>query len=898
MFSSLECLRIAPRLWEYAAGRASAAEVQRMEQHVHRCARCAARLQRHRQTLLHLQEYREQLPSANADWPALSRQMEALASTSHAMRRTYWAPGIAGVAAAGVVVLALIWAGRSSSRDREVAIQPPPSPRNWTPNAAPAVVPPQRSAPVTMAAGSTPPAPPQRPGQRLSTSAYKPSPPTQALPPGQPPKSPLSDEEYLDGSTPEIQARWLTGRDHDRQLLAWLKRLPPVKDDFVEVPLPRLASADPKSPAASDAVKKYEGEAKIIDARLFRKVTIQLKASSLAELCGELSRQTSVHLSAARGVAEENVTALLEERPAREVMRGVARLFGYKWSRSGEEGKYRYELQQDLRSQLAEEEMRNRDLHEALIALDEQMGKYQPYLGITPEEAATRAETANPNEKPLLQALTGKGWGAAQLYFRLSPAQRLALASGQTLTFSSNSATPALRLPAEFRRSVLASTHLTIGTFEGSPAIVERGFGEPGAPLSNHGDATAEVTLSMGRSELGELTLHGHSQGGLEDETGLKKMIWAGDQLLSQAKSPSVAKPDNATANAALKNLPEFKRVVTLKPKPSCPWFSPETKPEDRAGFELENNGRMLSFGPDGGIEEGMKPHVTAADAWEAVHQATGLPILADSYLRVYEAGRLTAEKKPLFEGLSQVGDEMGVRWRKDGEFLLARSTSYFWDKLKEVPVDLLRRWQTDRKKGSLPLNDLLEMSTLSDSQLDSKIVGYVIGHCWNLEEWGIVGSGGAFRVGLPGGAYMRRTARFLAMLNPVLRDQAQRTGVLASDLPPAQREALAQVVAMEKQAPEAMGGLRFRVEYAPLGTYLWMPVVATSKEAEQLNGRWPFVAAETAEAALAMARKYNPAAQPDQIRRSRGALVLSFQNARGESWHMGGPGVAFGFKR
>src|SRR3569833_2013898 len=104
----------------------------------------------------------------------------------------------------------------------------------------------------------------------------------------------------------------------------------------------------------------------------------------------------------------------------------------------------------------------------------------------------------------------------------------------------------------------------------------------------------------------------------------------------------------------------------------------------------------------------------------------------------------------------------------------MARSSSYFWDKLKEVPARLLRRWEAHHQNGPVPQDDVLEMAQCSDAQHDSKVEGYVVGHCFNLEEWGIAGSGGAYRVALPGGPYMRKYLRFLAGLNGVQRERAQ----------------------------------------------------------------------------------------------------------------------------
>src|SRR5262249_18480576 len=129
---------------------------------------------------------------------------------------------------------------------------------------------------------------------------------------------------------------------------------------------------------------------------------------------------------------------------------------------------------------------------------------------------------------------------------------------------------------------------------------------------------------------------------------------------------------------------------------------------------------------------------VTSADLWEAVHRATGLPIVADFYTHLYPAGAVTMERRSLFDALCVVGDVLGTRWTKDNDFLLCRSTSYFWDKLKEVPNRYLQRWGEDRNAaGGLPLEDFIEMAGMTDQQIDSKPVARGIEQCWGLREWG-----------------------------------------------------------------------------------------------------------------------------------------------------------------
>jgi hypothetical protein len=118
------------------------------------------------------------------------------------------------------------------------------------------------------------------------------------------------------------------------------------------------AAAGLAGPAAALAAGN---EAEIIDERLTRKVTLAVKATALANLCEQLCRETGIQIVAGPSVADEKVTVFCEKLPLREVMRQLSRPFGYTWVRSGTPGQYRYELVQDLRSQLLEEELRNRD---------------------------------------------------------------------------------------------------------------------------------------------------------------------------------------------------------------------------------------------------------------------------------------------------------------------------------------------------------------------------------------------------------------------------------------------------------------------------------------------------------------------------------------------------------
>src|SRR5207248_10606177 len=67
------------------------------------------------------------------------------------------------------------------------------------------------------------------------------------------------------------------------------------------------------------------------------------------------------------------------------------------------------------------------------------------------------------------------------------------------------------------------------------------------------------------------------------------------------------------------------------------------------------------------------------------------------------------------------------------------RSTSYFHDRLKEVPNRLLTRWQAARKRqGLLTLDDLIEIAQLPDSQLGGDEMAEGAREWWGLAEWGL----------------------------------------------------------------------------------------------------------------------------------------------------------------
>jgi hypothetical protein len=628
-----------------------------------------------------------------------------------------------------------------------------------------------------------------------------------------------------------------------------------VKDDFVRIPLPLLVSGDPKNNVARAALGKYAAEAKVVDARLFRKITLRLKGSSLDEFCEAFEKETGVRVRPSRGVEDEKVTVFVKALPSRDVMRGVARLFGYYWVRSGSEGAYRYELRQDLKSQLAEEELRNRDLDAALLSVDTEMQGYTRDLDLTLDQLQERARQAAGKERERLERLLSGGWGVAQVYRHLAPKELELLRDGQLLTFSTGNRSAGRRLPDEWG-PMLAGTSSTRELDPKSRQVVEVG------ELS---DARIMVDLRLKRSELGQVTLEG-SASAFSPSTGL-----GGGTLrpVVVGKSPSVANPENEKANAALRSKPPFTREVEIRPEPECAhlqrWYPFGTT----FGSSTPNEGAMAA----------PAPHVSSAEVWEAVHRQSGLPIIADSYTRQYDLSSMTVTRTTLFDALCRVGDRLGVRWRQDGALILGRSTSYFWDKRKEVPNRLIRRWQASAaREGGLPLDDLLEMAAVSDDTLNATVTAGGMRQCYGLEEWGVVG-GGEERP-------LRTFARFLGLLEELQLQRARSApGLLLAELTPEQQREW-----LRFQAPPSPGA-RLRVEYVPAGVYVWVPTVPTAEIGGRLS-RLPVVWGKTLPEAVIAARREYSEATGTQFRRSLGVLAITVESASGEVFRIGKPPV------
>jgi hypothetical protein len=266
---------------------------------------------------------------------------------------------------------------------------------------------------------------------------------------------------------------------------------------------------------------------------------------------------------------------------------------------------------------------------------------------------------------------------------------------------------------------------------------------------------------------------------------------------LAVAKSPRIQKPNNAAANARFAQEAGLRRAVTLQPRTT---YRPAPEP----------NPASASAGTP-------EPKVTSADVLEALHQTTKLPIVSDYHTRLFPLAVVALRNRPLFETLNQLADTMRMRWVKEGEWLQFRSTSYYDDRLKEVPNRLLLRWAASRRAlGALTLEDLLEIAHLSDAQLDGEDMAEGARLCYGLVEWDLARS----RV-------QRPHLHYLASFTPAQREEATRaSGLPFTKMTLAQQQkfisyALGNLDGL-LQSLDELAGATLRVDYTVPGWYEW----------------------------------------------------------------------------
>jgi hypothetical protein len=396
-------------------------------------------------------------------------------------------------------------------------------------------------------------------------------------------------------------------------------------------------------------------------------------------------------------------------------------------------------------------------------------------------------------------------------------------------------------------------------------------------PLASVPEVRASVGLwGIRQGEPGQFNFGGESRIFVIGDHPRGFNIGWSEGPLAFGGSPSVLKPENALANAKLARDPALRSRVTVRPEASCGVnLSPQPPPRSGEGETLDTPAVLPKPGlPSplrGGAGGEVNPKVTTADTLEALHRATGIPIVSDYYTRVFPPAVVSVQNMPLFDALNQLADVMRLRWVKDsqGGWLQFRSTSYFNDRTKEVPNRLLARWAASRQKhGALTLDDLVEIAQLPDAQLSGGEMAEGARLCFGLDEWDVARSGN-----------IRAHLRYLAGFTPAQRQETMAgTGLAFTRMSLGQQQGFLQNCLGSGgeglQSLEELVGATLRVDYTVPGWFEWrvpdpdwlqwvMPVEPGRQGSRAVR---PPARERTQEAALQAARRVDPQVDEAQI--------------------------------
>jgi hypothetical protein len=501
------------------------------------------------------------------------------------------------------------------------------------------------------------------------------------------------------------------------------------------------------------------------DDRLQPKVTLAVNREPLGELLGRLSQEVHVPLTASSGTADDRVTLFVDARPAAEVLSRFAQHLHFRWFRASRG----YELRQDGAESAREAALGQVELDEEWAELrawaarlyrlaatprarlEQQAKEIDRLLAdsrVAPDEQARLTTEA----EAIRDVLRPETVPAIAILRSLTPVQVERLRRDGNLLLSADDGSLSPRVLPLVRNAEAGKDVAFVDT-EAHPvwadaqvSFVEGWYGG-GPPRPGERRTSLMVKFILRREEQGK-----QQWGGVEWSPHLR------------AKQQAVAAPSEPEDPALL-------RPVELT-------LSMPRRGGSAAGKGDSPSAESRRFWPG---------WPTLGDAAQALHQATGLEVLSDSFVRTRVDPKWVAGRQPVVRILNTLARELNVEWQKEGNLLLLRSRTYYRDRELEVPERILRPWQEHAVRvGVMPLDALAELSA---SLNDRQTLGMSMYWGWYLEEPWVVEPGSN-----PFYFYQwRRHLRFWASLNPTQRQAAQAGGILPSEqMGTAQRAAFA----------------------------------------------------------------------------------------------------------
>lgn len=491
------------------------------------------------------------------------------------------------------------------------------------------------------------------------------------------------------------------------------------------------------------------------DARLEAPVTVAERNQPLGEILTRLTRALGTPLTASGDTADDNVTLFMDRRPAAEVFADLAGQFGFRWHRDGEG----YLLVQDLAGKQREAALREQELRDQLATIHARMEEEAQKLSVPRVPLLGRlreitARLAHPYTAPrdrerdmsertaLLQALEPRRIPAVAIYRSLGPEQIRQLIEGRELWLSAADGTLSPEIARRVAQAQQEEQQITPDPFvrlmQGSRIRICR---------PEEAEARVQLLdLRVGDEYADEIGPPGPDQNRLRLEITLpagpeghrwaSRLLWSVDSRRPEGKLPAVV---TRTRD------PELTRAVQLTfPKPD--W---QRTAVDGKAFAEAYSASVFGAWPD--------DVRTIGEIAAALHRATGLQIVADSFVRARVPADLAAGSRPVVEILDAVANALDYTWRKEGDVIFLRNRRYARDRPEAIPERLLHPWRERvGRQGAATLDDLAALAaSLTEPQArgaqqywgwyfaglptlpPNRGAGGFYGSRWHLRFWG-----------------------------------------------------------------------------------------------------------------------------------------------------------------
>ncbi len=493
------------------------------------------------------------------------------------------------------------------------------------------------------------------------------------------------------------------------------------------------------------------------DRRLLAKVDLVEKDRPLRDLLPALGNRLGIRLKVSRTLADDKLTVLVKQHPARDLMQHLAEQVEGEWRPSGSG----YLLARSEAGRLRQERLRAEEWKavagwmKRLDRLQETPGEQLNARRQEVERVLAVGTVTGPRklaleeERDLLRDHFRHSRAvpvAVDLFRSLSPGQLSQLRREGYLRLSS---THGSIPPSFFTRAVAALPGHASGERKPKPVHVDTTFElEERAIDRERLNSPRVLRLSVNLTSMWETVPGGYSSSSLN---------WA-----ARVPSPSLGPEGDRKGESPILDRPLELTFAPLVPVP-----------------EVERYGAAVVL-----LREVPAGWVRLSEVLSRLHAATGLPFVADSYTRArVERKQLMGRKSPR-ELLNELSEPLGYTWTADGAVVRLWSRYAAQDREGEAPEPALRAYR--RRVEGEPLARLDALATLANTLTDRQ--------CRNVADlWGWYFEGlGAIPPWNGEGIYgVRHHLRLWSTLS-----RAQRQAALAGVLPmegmtPPQRRAL-----------------------------------------------------------------------------------------------------------